>query len=224
LFALLVMSTQVPLHDVCPAGHWHCVPLHTPPTGHVTQAPPQRVPVLHEIPHALPVHVAAPAPADGPGHARHAPPLTPVPHSVVDWAAEATHPVGSQHPFAQLVALHATHAPPEQISPVPHDLPSSMWLVGAHTGPLEHDHVPPMHGRPGGEHAPLTMHVAHVPWPSQTPVGTLAVVHDVPAEAATPLSVQVGTPPVHAVTEPVSQGLPAGEHEAPTVHALQTPP
>lgn len=222
--ALLVRSTQVPLHAICPVGHEHCVPLQTPPTGHVTHAPPQREPPLHATPHAFPAHVADPLPDDGPEHAWHAPPLTPVPHSLIDCAADATHPAAPQHPFGHELALQPTHAPAAQMAPAPHVLPSLMLLDGLHTGPAEHDCVPLLHGRPAGEHVVLALQLTHEPWPLHTPFGTLAVVHDVPAGATALWSVQVGVPPEHAVTLPVSQGFPGGEQGAPTVHELQMPP
>lgn len=43
LFGSVCVSTQAPLHSVCPDGHWQVVPEQTPPVGQVTQVPPQHV-------------------------------------------------------------------------------------------------------------------------------------------------------------------------------------
>ena len=98
--------------------------------------------------------------------------------------AAVTQPVPSQQPLAHDVALHATHAPAEQIEPLPHDLPSLMFAGDAHVGPPVQVIVPCWQGLPGGEQAALGVQAAHVPWPSHTPLGTPLAWHEVPAGAA----------------------------------------
>lgn len=117
-------------------------------------------------------------------HAWHAAPPVPVPHSLGDWAACATHPLVSQQPLAHVVELQAVQDPDEQIKPVPHDFPSLMLLPGLHTGPAEHDIVPLLHELPVGVHVALGVQDTQLLLPSQTPLATDAVVQAVPADAA----------------------------------------
>jgi hypothetical protein len=171
----------------------------------------------------LPEQVAVPLPV-GAAHAWHVPPLAPVPHFMVDCAAAATQPaLVSQQPPGQVAALHATQAPETQSIPDPHDRPSLMLLVGLQVGPAEHDIVPVLQGRPEGAQVAFGVHATQFPVPSHTPLGTGPVWHATPAAAAVLWSVHVSVPPAHDVTLPTSHGLLGGEHEAPTVHALQTP-
>jgi hypothetical protein len=67
------------------------------------------------------------------------------------------------------------------------------------------------------------VHATQLPFPSHTPLETLVDTHALPAATAVPWSEHVDAPPVHDVTFPTSQGF-DGAHDAPTVHALQTPP
>jgi len=94
-----------------------------------------------------------------------------------------THPLPSQQPAGQEAALQATHAPPAQIWPEPQGCPSLMLLGEVHTGPAVQDIDPCWHGLPGGAHVEFAVHATHAPWPSHTPLGTLAVWQGVPALA-----------------------------------------
>ena len=65
---------------------------------------------LHWSPQALATQVAMPDPALGGGHVLHAPPPTPVPHSITVWAA-VTQPLLPQQPVRHEAPSQATHAP-----------------------------------------------------------------------------------------------------------------
>ncbi len=127
----------------------------------------------------------------------------PVPHVAVVSLATATQVLPLQHP-AHDVASHLTaHAPPKQISFVPHaatTVPSCTFAVRLHFGPVLHDIVPFWHGLPPGLHAALVVHAVQVP-ALQTPV-VAPLVHDVPSVAAAFVSMHVATPFVHSETVP----------------------
>jgi hypothetical protein len=127
----------------------------------------------HEVPHRWkPVeqlsaqlfdwHSAVPLPP-GAGHARHAAPPVPVPHSDADWLL-VTQPFASQHPPGHVVALHGTHDPPEQMLPEPQGLPSLMPAPGVHVGdePVVQVIVPDW--QLFGLHAIPGVHPTHDPW------------------------------------------------------------
>jgi hypothetical protein len=69
-------------------------------------------------------------------------------------------PLALQHPLAHAPA-QPTHEPDTQIEPEPHDIPSLMLLIGLHTGPLEHDIVPDLHGP--GEQVELGVQATQLP-------------------------------------------------------------
>jgi len=139
------------------------------------------------------------------------------------FCAAVTHPVLSQQPLAHDVPSHATQAPAEQIEPLPHDLPSLMFVGEPHTGPLVQLIVPCWQGLPGGVQIAFGVHALQAPLPSHTPLVTAVAWHEAPAAAGVFWSVHVIVPPAHEVTFPVWQGLLAGEHALPTMHALHTP-
>jgi hypothetical protein len=124
-------------------------------------------------------HSALPPPP-GAGHARHAAPLVPVPHSDADCAL-VTQPLASQHPFGHVVGPHAPHAPPEQMLPEPHGLPSLMLALGVQLGddPAVQVIVPDWQA--------LGLHAAPGVQPTQDPwYATKSVLHWIPQ---TPLHV-----------------------------------
>jgi len=98
-----------------------------------------------------------------------------------------------------------------------------MFIGVPHTGPLVHAIVPCWQGLPGGVQLEFGVQARHAPLPSHTPPETAVVWHEAPAGAGAFWSVQVIVPPAHEVTLPVWQGLLAGEHALPTVHALHAP-
>jgi hypothetical protein len=106
--------------------------------------------------------------------------LPPLPHSVVFWPV-VTHPLLSQQPLGHEVASQATHAPLAQTRLVPQVCPSLMFFGESHDGPLVHDIVPCWQGLPVGVQGAFGVQATQAPLPSQTPLGTELVWHDVPA-------------------------------------------
>ncbi len=138
------------------------------------------------------------------GHAPHVAPPVPVPHICVVWLAGATQVLPLQQPEGHDAASHLTaHAPPKQISFVPHAataVPSCTLLVKVHFGPELHDIVPFWQGLLPGLQDALVVHAVHVP-ALQTPA-VAPLVHDVPSAAAAFVSMHVAMPFVQAVTVP----------------------
>ena len=140
------------------------------------------------------------------------------------FCAAVTQPVLSQQPLAHDAPSHATQAPAEQICPLPHDLPSLMFIGDPHTGPLVQLIVPCWQGLPGGVQIAFGVQAPQAPLPSHTPLDRPLAWQEAPAAAGAFWSVHVIVPPAHEVTLPIWQGLLAGEHALPTMHALHTPP
>jgi len=112
------------------------------------------------------------------------------------------------------------HCPELQTLSVAQDVPSlPLMNESVHANcPLTQVVVPVWQTLVGTQVSPA-VHGLHAP-----PKQTSFVPHEVPFVAATIESAHVATPPVHALTVPVWHGALAGVHDAPTMHALHTPP
>ena len=111
-------------------------------------------------------------------------------------------PVGIAAPIGagRRAACHAGSAGANLAGPA--WLPWLTALPATHSGPDEQDIVPLWHVLPVGVHSAFGVHETQLPAPSQTPIGTVAVSHDLPAAAFVVWSVHVATPAVQAVTLP----------------------
>jgi len=139
----------------------------------------------------------------------------PPPQEAVDW--RVTHPIASQHPFGQELALQATQVPFEHTCPGPHGLPSAWgsatcWssqrelpLVQLVT-PLSQTLVEGKQVTPG-VHAPQLPFVQNIPGPQEVPLSAL------------PVGRQTGTPELQSIVF-VTQRRAGSEQSAP---ALQAP-
>ena len=211
LLLLIVVSTQMPLQSVSPAGHLHWPAWHvSPPVQALPHLPQSRrlaCRLTHEAPHAVSdasVHVQAPV--------------------VQVWVAPQRFPQVPQLVLLVDVSTHvplhlvsasgqpATHMPPVQTKPAPQALPHMPQLVGSedvstHVPPTPaslapqsvvfggHPHAPPVHCMPPVQalpHFPQSFEVVckltHAPLQRSWPLGHLHVLdaHIVPPLQTTP--------------------------------------
>ena len=114
--------------------------------------------------------------------------------------------------------MQALHAPFRHTSLVPHDVPLvTSAPVSLHTGAPVEQSIAPTWQLFDGVHPAPAVHALHAPaWQ------TMLVPHPAPFAAFVPVSPQVGGL-VEQLSVPVWQGLAAGVHAPPVVHALHTP-
>jgi hypothetical protein len=115
-------------------------------------------------------------------------------------------------------AEQATHAPPLQTVPVPHDVPSGAFPDSKHTGaPVLQTVMPVRQGFPGIAQVDPAAQVAQVPVASQT----IPLPQTVPTGRFIAVSVHVAAAPVHA-SAPLWHGF-VGAQAPPAAQAAHTP-
>jgi hypothetical protein len=172
----------------------HCDRTHVDPLGHNVHADPQAVLSLVASTQTSPPHIPKP-----------------VLHTT--WQVLAA----VHWSVAFVDAPHSAHAPPQQIPPAPHAVPSGAELVGVQiASPVLHDVVPIAQGLPPRTHGVLAVQALQAPSRQKPPA-----VHAVPLTTL-PWTMHVGDPREHDLT-PVWHALPSGMHDPPSGHAMHAP-